>query len=148
MTALPTPKQEKLLREVHLRLADIGYKGELWQESYSFQDWFEREPSTRTAAAVAFGQTPFAYDTACFAVLFSEGQGEGGPALIRNCRSLGAPRAFEIKSDRVVHWRVSVSPSTEDEQQVIRPQELEKVFREYENAWKPTEVLRAKVSVR
>src|SRR4051812_42568984 len=100
-----SPTQERLFEAVVSQLESIGYRGDLLQRSYKFDDWFLPEAPEREAAVAAFGQTPSAYDSACFAVVPTNGK--AGADLVNEYRALGAPRAFEVRQDRVIHWRVS-----------------------------------------
>lgn len=92
--------------------------------------------------AAAFGQTPPSYDNACFAVIKSNGV--SGPDLISQYRALGAPRAFEIQKDRVLHWKVTTSPSERDMKEAIEPHEIAKAFTANKSEWRPDSILRAK----
>src|SRR5437762_125669 len=114
MTALSgTPAQNRLFEEVWKQLGRIGYKNDLLQRGYSFRDAFTQdENAERVAAAAAFGRKPFDYETACIAVLVSNGTGLQGQALVLGFRSLGAPLAFEVRPDRVVLWTVGRSQET------------------------------------
>jgi hypothetical protein len=141
-TDFVSENQRNLFQKVVGELTRLGYRGELLQQSYHFDDWFTQDSQRRVAPAVAFGQTPVAYDSACFGVIHANGK--VGPALISDYRALGAPRAFEIREDRIIHWKVSASPRSEDEQTVIFPDQVSQVFRDHGSRWKPSSVLEAK----
>lgn len=133
-----------MYKAVLSELKGIGYQGELLQESYPFEDWFLPGSPSRIAPAVAFAQTPLAYDTACFAVLLPNDDGRSGADLVNDYRALGAPRALEVHSDRIVHWRVSTSTAAGDEQLTIWPDQIRQVFSANAPRWRPENILRAK----
>jgi hypothetical protein len=137
-----SPTQAELFDAVLSALGGAGYSDQLLQRDYRFADYFTPDLATVTAPAAAFGQTPAGYDSACFAVLLAGGK--TGIELIRDYRALGAPRAFEVRSDRVVHWRVSLNPTQADEQETIWPADLVTHFRQNRSRWGPSRVLRAK----
>ncbi len=135
--------QATSLQRVRTELMEIGYSGELMESQYRFGDWFSPDTPERTVQAAAFGRTPVGFDSACFAVVTSNGK--PGIDQIRECRALGAPRAFEIDPrGRVYHWRVGVSPVESDRQQSIPPDKIDAAFREHAAAWAPESMLRAK----
>ncbi len=135
--------QEQSFRAVLRALERLGYTRDvLLKEEYPFDDWFLPGNQERVAPAVAFGQTPLAYDSACFAVVVSNGQ--QGPELVNQYRALGAPLAIEVRPDKVVHWRVSRAMSAGDEQFVIPPDRVEDAFQENAHKWNPESVFRAK----
>src|SRR5205823_3507530 len=130
-------------RAVLIALEGLGYvRDVLLKEGYHFDDWFLPGNQERVVPAVAFGQTPLAYDSACFAVVMSNGQ--KGAELINQYRALGAPRAIEVRHDRVVQWRVSRALSAGDEQLVIPPDRVDEVFQNNADKWNPESVFRAK----
>jgi N-6 DNA Methylase len=137
-----SPTQDELFDALMSALGGIGYSNELLKPDYTFPDYFHPELATLTAPAAAFGQTPVGYDSACFAVLRS-GEKEGID-LVRDFRALGAPRAFEVRTDRVIHWRVSLNPAQSDEQETIWPESLPTHFRQNRAKWEPSKILRAK----
>jgi hypothetical protein len=143
--AAPSQKtaQGRLFEAVLSELDRLGYtRGELLQLGYRFEDVFLPDTPAREVDAAAFGQTPFSYDTACFAVVCSNGK--SGEELISDYRSLGAPRAFEIRQDQVLHWRISADPSAKQKPLVIQPNELSRAFQDNYEYWKPESILRAK----
>lgn len=138
---MKTTRQGDLFEAVISELSKLGYQGDLLQYDYRFADWFSQNEE-RSVPAAAFAQTPLGYDSACFAVVISNG--ESGASLINQYRALGAPRAFEVRPDRVIHWRVSAQTAPTDEQLVIAPEEIGAVFREHRELWRPRSVHRAK----
>src|SRR5262249_40231548 len=137
-----TAPQMKLFDRVLAELERIGYRGELLKRQYRFEDWFTTGVAERVVDAAAFAQTPLSFDNACFAVLVS--QGRSGSDLIREYRSLGAPRAFEVLPDKVLHWRVNADPATQTKPLVIGPNEVADAFRVHANVWSPESILRLK----
>ena len=135
-------QQDRLFEAVLAELQQLGYSGDLIQRDYSLRDWFSADQAERTVPAALFAQTPVAYDSACFAVLRSNGR--AGVDLISDYRALGAPRAFEVRRDRVIHWRVTTTPSAADAQLVIEPNQITPIFRANADHWRPASVLRAK----
>ena len=135
-------KQQRNFNTILSELGKLGYGEELLKREYPMRDWFQTGQIVQKVDAAAFGQIPASYDSACFAVLLSNG--ESGSKLISRYRALGAPRAFEVRPDCVVHWKVSPSPSDRDRQEVIKPSEIIAAFRQNTSAWKPESVLRAK----
>ncbi len=96
----------------------------------------------QTANAAAFAREPFSYDSACFAVALSTGV--SGPGRVSRDRAVGAPLAFEVQRDRVLLWRVQVTPSPSARPMVLAPGEVEEAFREHSEDWSPAAILRAK----
>lgn len=132
----------ELFSELLAALNDVGYSDDLLQRDYRFRNYFDPHVGTSSVPAAAFGQTPTGYDSACFAVVIANHK--SGIELIHDCRALGAPRAFEVRSDRVVHWRVSLNPTPSDEFETILPANLATHFRQHRQQWQPGRVLRAK----
>src|SRR5262245_42178242 len=142
VASFPTPHQAQLFEAVVLQLQELGYQGDLLQRDYRFGDWFSAGTPERVADAAAFAQTPLSADNACFAVVVT--REKSGAELISNYRSLGAPRAFEVLPDKVLHWRVNKDPAVKTKPQVILPDEIAKVFHVNADAWKPERILRLK----
>src|SRR4051812_38520473 len=101
---LRSADQQRLFETVLQKLTNLGYRDELVQKDWTFVDWFQPHNPTRTIPAAAFGQTPRSYDSACFAVLLSNGK--VGSELVADARALGAPYAFEIRPNLIINWRV------------------------------------------
>jgi type I restriction-modification system DNA methylase subunit len=134
--------QETLFNGVLANLGKLGYQGELLQTEYSFLDWFQPDNPTRVVPAAAFGQTPQSYDSACVAVLLSNGR--FGAPLVAESRALGAPYAFEVRDDEVVTWVVGRDEASSRELLHIRPAELDAVFETNQGKWGAADVLRSK----
>jgi hypothetical protein len=138
-----TAAQNASLSRVLAGLRQLGYDRDLLKPNYQFNDWFEPGAPERTVDAAAFGRTPALPDSACFAVVASNGQ----PSLeaIRKCRALCAPRALEVdRNGKVAHWRVGVAPVDGDRQEIIQPGEIEDAFRDHRDQWSPDFMLRMK----
>lgn len=134
--------QERLFLRVVSGLESLGYRGELLSRSYFFADWFLPETPEKQVPVAAFGRTPQAYDSACFAVLLANGK--SGSDLIHECRALGAPLAFEVRNNVVVLWKVGRDHNTIAERRRILPNEVERVFKEQKEEWSSRNVLRLK----
>src|SRR5437016_1935175 len=136
----------RLFEQVLAGLRGIGYENDLLQESYRFEDWFAvrvgQAPELRAADAAAFGRFPFSSDSACFAVVLSNGV--SGANLVNRYRALGAPLAFEVQQDRVLLWRVQATATTANRPIVLTPAQLEPAFRDHAGEWNPASLLRAK----
>jgi type I restriction-modification system DNA methylase subunit len=135
-------QQETLFKAVLRNLQRLGFRDELLQQDYTFIDWFEPDNPERVVPAAAFGQTPQSYDSACFAVLLSNGN--FGPPLVGECRALGAPYAFEIRDDVIVNWRVGRDPNGSKELLRISPDALDRTFEDKQESWTGADVLRTK----
>ena len=135
-------RQEKLFQEVLRQLEALGYRGERLVRSYQFPDWFEEGNPVRIAPAAAFGRIPQAYDSACFAVVLSNGK--SGAQLLTDYRALGAPMAFEVRDDSVVYWKIGRDVAQMREERRIPPDALVGVFRDHEAEWTSRDVLRVK----
>ena len=86
--AFKSTRHEALFEAVLGHLRDLGYRDELIQKNYAFIDWFQPDnPVQRTIPAAAFSQTPYSYDSACIAVVLSNGK-SGRPLIVEN-RALG-----------------------------------------------------------
>jgi len=134
--------QRRNFEAVLAGLQRIGFRGDLLRPDYKFHDWFQPDRPVRRADAATFGQTPVSYDNACFVVLIANGR--SGPELISQYRSLGAPRAFEIRDDQILHWKVTTSPSERDVQETFEPQAVKAAIISHKDDWNPQSVLRAK----
>lgn len=119
----------------------LGYSGTLLEEDYRFGDWFASDIPERAVSAVAFGQLPLSYDTACLGIVLANGA--TGKSWIRQYRSLGAPYIFELRTDdQVVKWSVGAQDVREDMR--FDCTSVADVFRKHANDWSRVEVLRAK----
>lgn len=135
-------QHQRLFQEVLRQLEALGYRGELLARPYEFPDWFQEGNPIRVAPAAAFGRTPQSYDSACFAVLLSNGR--SGAELLTDYRALGAPVAFEVREDSVVYWKVGRDIAQMREALCIAPDALVRAFQEHELEWTSKDVLRVK----
>jgi hypothetical protein len=136
-------RHERAYRAVLKCLRGIGYTGHLIQEEYEFNDWFASDAPKRQVCA-AFAQTPFSYDSACFAVLPKSTHNRTSD-IASNYRALGAPLAIEVREDCIIPWRVGRTAQTTDQFAGRIPLDaLESVFKRRESEWNPEALLRAK----
>lgn len=135
-------RHEKGYRAVLGGLNTIGYSSGLRDENYEFVDWFDSLAPKRTVCAV-FGQTPFSYDSACFAVFPTK-----TPATadrVAQYRALGAPIGLEVQPTRILPWRIGRDASTTCHVREEIPHErIDAVLRDSALDWKPQSILRAK----
>jgi hypothetical protein len=141
-THFKSGRQETLFNAVLSNLQQLGYRGELLKTDYAFVDWFQPDRPERVVPAAAFGQTPQAYDSACFAVLLSNGK--FGPELVADCRALGAPYAFEVREDLIINWRVGPDAQAAKELLRIEPDRVDRIFQDHREAWAGGDILRTK----
>jgi hypothetical protein len=132
---------KKAFDEVTTQLGKLGYRNELLEKWYKFPDYFANK-TERVIPAVAFGQTPTSYETACIAVL--NPNGAKGRALVNQCRALCSPVALEVDKDVIREWAVS---KNEDEHQLVETvsvDQIEQLFVDRAQQWMPEPLLRAK----
>ena len=142
LMAFKSTRQEAIFGAVLKNLGELGYKDELLQKDYAFVDWFQPNNPVRTIPAAAFSQTPHSYDSACIAVVLSNGKC-GRPLIVEN-RALGAPYAFEVTEKEVVHWRVGKDQESSRELLRISPDQIARTFEENRSRWAAPDVLRSK----
>ncbi len=133
---------DKPYSEVVAGLREIGYEGGLLQEDYAFPDYFARRIEERRIDAVAFGQTPNSYDSACIGVVCTNGARE--QSLVNQYRALAAPFLLEIDRHEVREWAVS---SRENGHGLIERYSIDNIremFVRRAPDWKPEPLLRAK----
>ncbi|MFO0863515.1 MAG: hypothetical protein U0744_02450 [Gemmataceae bacterium] len=139
-----TASQEKLFDLTISGLEKVGYSNGLLELNYKFPDYFEDGVPVKQIPAVAFGQTPVSYKTACFGVVIADQNGKQGRPLVSTYRWLAAPFQFEIRDDRVVRWAVGRDDNSTSIVAEYNKSELEIAFRENAAAWSPSSMLRAK----
>lgn len=120
----------------------LGYRGPLLARNYVFSDYFSHAPVEREAAAVAFGQTPVSYDSACIGVV--ESDGVSGAERIDEFRSLGAPLILEVDGEEIREWGVSRIPGRHALLGTYDANNLNNLFIERATDWQPPEFLRSK----
>src|SRR4051812_26058658 len=140
--AFKSTEHEHTYQRVLSNLKEIGYRGQLLQERYSFGDWFVPDRPQREVPAAAFGRSPPAYDSACFAVLVPNGI--AGKNLVSQYRALGAPLAMEVEENRVTLWRVGHDEGATTSASVMPSGRLDTFFRENKDTWAADSILRAK----
>lgn len=135
-------RHEKAYQAVLRGLNHIGYSSGLRDENYEFVDWFDPLAPKRTVCAI-FGQTPFSYDSACFAVFPTK-----TPATadrVAEYRGLGAPIGLEVQPTRILPWRIGRDAnSTCYVREEIAHECIDTVFRDSALDWNPQSILRAK----
>lgn len=133
---------DKPYAEVVAGLREIGYNGGLLQEDYAFRDYFMLGMDERTINAVAFGQTPVSYDSACIGVVCANGLRE--QALVNQYRALGAPFILEIDNHEVREWAVSSKENGHGLVERYSIDNIREMFVSRASDWKPEPLLRAK----
>jgi hypothetical protein len=123
-------------------LRRLGYAGDLLVEDYGFADWFAAGTPERRIPAAAFGQTPPSSDTACLAVLLSNG--EHGHGLVKKSRALGAPFALEVDERSVSYWLVGHTDEKTRLVEQFNLGDVDAAFKKHADDWRPESVLRAK----
>ena len=133
---------DKPLDEVLSGLRQIGYDNGLLQENYAFRDYFTSGMQEQRIEAVAFGQAPMSYESACIGVACVNGVRE--QALLNRYRSLGAPFILEIDNHEIREWMIS---SKRNQHGLIERYPIDKIREMFVNRasyWKPEPLLRAK----
>ncbi len=142
MASFTSERHERIFRDTLSCLHRLGYRGELLQEGYYFNDCFAPGNPLREAPTAAFGETPLSYDSACFAVLLPDRRPP--PTQILDYRALGAPFALEVREDCVVHWRVARNAAQVRTLGQVPASDLGTYFGREAERWRPREVMRAK----
>ena len=133
---------DKPLHEVLSGLRQLRYDNGLLQENYAFRDYFASGMQEQRIEAVAFGQTPISYDSACIGVACVNGVRE--QALLNRFRSLGAPFVLEIDKHEIREWMIS---SKKNHHGLIERYPIDKIREMFVSRapyWKPEPLLRAK----
>src|SRR6185503_3323062 len=128
--------------EVIAGLRDIGYGVGLLEEDYKFRDYFAPQQHDRRIEAVAFGQTPTSYDTACIGVALTNGLRE--EALIDTLRALGAPIILEVDNYEVRVWAVSRNVSGHGLIARYQTDQIREMIVARASDWRPQQFLRDK----
>jgi hypothetical protein len=137
-----SPKQANLFRAIRDKLKSIGYRNGLLEAHYRFNDWFLPNEPVRIARLAAFGQTPPSQESACFAVLPAVDY--CGVELIEQYRALGAPYAFEVTNEYIVHWIVGKDRKSTKQIGSFTAEQLDAAFAANRDNWLPATILRAK----
>lgn len=133
---------DKPLHEVLSGLRELRYENDLIQENYAFRDYFASGMQEQRIEAVAFGQAPMSYDSACIGVACVNGVRE--QALLNRLRSLGAPFVLEIDKHEIREWMIS---SKRNQHGLIERYPIDKIREMFVSRapyWKPEPLLRAK----
>jgi len=136
------PEQKRLFTRVVSEIGAIGYQPEYLLRDYSFKDWFVQGTPERRVPLAAFGRRPFSYDSACLAVLVSNGK--SGRRLVTDFRALGAPIAFEVGQDRISVWKVGRDVAATEKRDEAAQKDIGALFRKYKQELDAEEILRAK----
>lgn len=137
-----SPLQKDNFKRVCDALGSLGYGSNLVRIDYEFGDWFADDIPTRKIPAVAFGQSPFSYDTACFGVALSNGI--ANKELVMRYRALGTPILFEVGIESVKQWAVGIDRSSTQLLQTLDSSSVKSHFASHVNEWGPDEFLRSK----
>ena len=136
------PEQKRLFTRVVSEIGAIGYQPEYLLRDYSFKDWFVQGTPERCVPLAAFGRKPFSYDSACLAVVVSNGK--SGRGLVTDVRALGAPIAFEVGQDRISVWKVGRDVASTEKRDEVAQKDIGVLFGKYKQELDAEEILRAK----
>lgn len=133
---------DKTLAKVVSALPALGYHDSLLRRDYRFTDWFSPEREERRASAVAFGQSPISYESACIGVALANGA--KGLPLVNQFRALGAPILLELTSDEIREWAVSRNENGHGLVSTYRSDRIGEMFAARAPEWRQESLLRAK----
>jgi len=136
------PEQQKVFTRVVSEIGAIGYRPEYLVHDYGFKDWFVQGTPERRIPLAAFGRRPFSYNSACLAVVVSNGK--SGRDLITDFRALGAPIGLEIGQGRLGVWKVGSDATATEKRDEVAAEDISILFSKYRQEWSPKEILRAK----
>src|SRR5256885_1181087 len=91
--------------------------------------WDRPRKGAGAADTAAFGRSPLSYDTACVAVITSNGY--PGAAAVERHRALGAPLAIEVLANRLHLWRVQATTGIGDRPVVVDSRDLKELFKKH-----------------
>jgi hypothetical protein len=135
-------RQQRLFRKVVSEIGGIGYNQEYLVQDYCLKDWFVPGTPGRCVPLAAFGRKPFSYDSACLAVLVSNGK--CGRDLVTDFRALGAPIALEVGQEHLAVWRIGRDAGATQKRDEVAEKDIRTLFRKYTGEWSPQEILRIK----
>ena len=135
-------EQQRLFKRVVSEIGAIGYQPEYLLRDYSFKDWFVQGTPERCVPLAAFGRRPFSYNSACLAVVVSNGK--SGRGLVTDVRALGAPIAFEVGQDRISVWKVGRDVASTEKRDEVAQKDIGVLFGKYKQELDAEEILRAK----
>lgn len=132
-----TEKTVAIYKDIKNRFKSLGYSDNLLYENYKFTDILSSNLIVRSIPLAVFYQDPPSYHSACFGVCIANGQ--SGPPLVTQFRSLGAPQIFEIHSSGISRWGI---PSSGDPQflEQIDESNLSEYFRKRKQVWSPSNI--------
>ena len=134
--------KDRTSAEVLAGLRDIGYRGDLLEEDYTFRDYFASGYEERRIAAAAFGETPISYDSALIGVALSNGLRE--QALVDTFRALGAPIILEVDNYEIREWAVSRAKDGHTLVERYAVDRIREMIVSRAQDWRPQPLLRAK----
>ena len=135
-------EQQRIFTRVVSEIGAIGYQPEYLLRDYSFKDWFVQGTPERCVPLAAFGRRPFSYNSACLAVVVSNGK--SGRGLVTDVRALGAPIAFEVGQDRISVWKVGRDVASTEKRDEVAQKDIGVLFGKYKQELDAEEILRAK----
>lgn len=135
--------QNGILQKLKHEFIRIGYAENLLQEDYVYADVFSQngQSEVKSIPLAVFSHLPFSYRTASFGVALANGR--SGPTFIQDFRSLGAPQIFEVHSDQLQLWKVTVQGDPKH-LETVGLENLSGLFGNYQDIWAPRQVSDAK----
>lgn len=135
-------QQQRLFTRVVTEIGAIGYEPEYLVRDYRFKDLFVQETPERRVPLAAFGRLPFSYDSACLAVIVSNGK--SGVDLVTDFRALGAPIALEVGEGRLAAWKIGRDARATEKRDEVGEKDIRTLFKKYEQEWSAEQIIRAK----
>jgi len=135
-------EQKRLFTRVVSEVGAIGYEPEYLVRDYGFKDLFVQGTPERRVPLAVFGWKPFSYDSACLAVIVSNGK--SGADLVTDFRALGAPIALEVGEGRLAAWKVGSDARATEKRDEVGEKDIGKLFKKYEQEWSSEQIIRAK----
>src|SRR5436309_2146731 len=127
--------QEGLFQKLLGELKRLGYEDELVKKYYKIPFYFTRGAPRQTVPTATLGQPTPSYESACFAVLLSNGK--AGEDLVQDYRALGAPLAFEIGQEKAALWIVGLDSSRTSGKLQFDSDSVARIFSDHAPQWKP-----------
>jgi len=135
-------EQKRLFTRVVSEVGAIGYEPEYLVSDYGFKDLFVQGTPERHVPLAVFGRKPFSYNSACLAVIVSNGK--SGADLVTDFRALGAPIALEVGEGRLAAWKVGRDARATEKRDEVGEKDIGKLFKKYEQEWSAKQIIRAK----
>jgi len=136
------PKQQRLFTRVVSEIGSIGYEPGYLVRDYRLKDWFVQGTPGRRVPLAAFGRRPFSYESACLAVVVSNGK--SGTDLVTDFRALGAPIALEVGERRLSAWKIGRDARATEKRDEVDEKDIKILFKKYKQEWSAEQILRAK----